>query len=460
MSLDSLAAVALAVDGRLVGVDADFSAVSTDTRTLQAGELLFALKGDRFDASDFVAQAAEQGAVGAVVEHHVAADIAQVEVADTRLALGDYAKAWRRRYNIPAVGVTGSNGKTTVKEMVAAIMRASTGSDDAVLATKGNLNNDIGLPLTVLQLRERHEIAVFEMGASAAGEIKYLASVAAPQVGIVTNAAAAHLEGFGSLAGVANAKGELFSALPEHGIAVLNHDDAFYDCWRERCGHVAQLSFGQSSAADFFATKIEEDPDAPELRFELHSPLGDVPLSLPMAGRHNVLNALAAAAASVSLGADLDAVAQGLRSMANVGGRLRLVAGAKGVRVFDDTYNANPDSVNAAIEFIAAQTGTRWLVLGDMGELGPDAPGLHSMVGEQVARANIDGLWCVGELSRSTAIAFGDSAHWYADVAALIEALSDAMVPNVTVLVKGSRFMELERVVLALTESQAEGAQS
>ena len=460
MSLDSLAAVARAVDGRLVGVDAAFSAVSTDTRTLQAGELLFALRGERFNASDFVAAAVEQGAVGAVVEHYVAADIAQVEVADTRLALGDYAKAWRRRHSIPAVGITGSNGKTTVKEMVAAIMRASTGADDAVLATKGNLNNDIGLPLTVLRLREQHKIAVFEMGASAAGEIKYLASVAAPQVGIVTNAAAAHLEGFGSLAGVAKAKGELFSALPKHGVAVLNRDDEFYDCWREGCGHVAQLSFGQSNAADFFATKVEEDPSVPELCFVLHSPLGDMPLRLPMAGRHNVSNALAAAAASVSLGADLDAVAQGLRSMANVVGRLRPMTGADGVRVFDDTYNANPDSVKAAIEFIAMQSGTRWLVLGDMGELGEDASALHGMVGEAAARANIDGLWCVGELSRSTAKAFGDSAHWYADVAALIEALSDAMEPNVTVLIKGSRFMGLERVVLALTESQASGGQS
>ncbi|MDG1462910.1 MAG: UDP-N-acetylmuramoyl-tripeptide--D-alanyl-D-alanine ligase, partial [Gammaproteobacteria bacterium] len=340
MSMSSLAAVAESVKGHLHGADTEFMAVSTDTRTLKSGELLFALKGEHFDAAEFVLEAARQGAAGAVVNHRVDADIAQIEVADTRQALGKFAAAWRGLNNVPAVGITGSNGKTTVKEMVASILRASLGSDEAVLATRGNLNNEIGLPLTVLELREQHEAAVFEMGASAAGEIKYLASVAVPQVGVITNAASAHLEGFGSLAGVASAKGELFMALPDHGVAILNRDDAFYDYWKSNCAHVAQISFGQHSTADFFATEIKEDSVKPELCFTMHSPLGDINLILPMAGRHNVMNALAAAAAAISLGADLESVEQGLIATGNVGGRLQAVAGANGVQVYDDSYNA------------------------------------------------------------------------------------------------------------------------
>ncbi len=452
MSMNSLITVAEAVKGRLQGADTDFTSVSTDTRTLKSGELLFALKGENFDASQFIADAARLGAAGAVVEHHVDADIPQIEVADTRRALGDYAAAWRSEHNVPAVGVTGSNGKTTVKEMIAAILRASFGSDMAVLATRGNFNNDIGLPLTVLELNDQHKAAVFEMGASAAGEIKYLTSIAAPQVGVVINAGAAHLEGFGSLAGVASAKGEMFLGLPEHGVAILNRDDAFYEYWKNSCPHVAQICFGQNTAADFFATDIEENVETPELRFTLHSPLGEAKLILPMAGRHNVLNALAAAAAAVSLGADLDAVERGLVSTGNVGGRLQAIAGPNSVQVYDDSYNANPNSVATAIDFLAAQSGTRWLVLGDMGELGDEAEAWHSAAGKQVAASGIERLLCVGDLSRTTAEAAGECAKWFASVEELTAELCDSVESGVTVLVKGSRFMGLERVVKALTD--------
>jgi len=456
MSLDTLAIVAAAVNGRLLGSDAGFDAVSTDTRTLNAGNLLFALKGENFDAADFVLEAARKGAVGAVVERHVVAGIAQIEVADSRKALGDYAAAWRRRYNIPAVGITGSNGKTTVKEMVTAILTASLGSADAVLATRGNFNNDIGVPLTVLRLREQHRAAVFEMGASSAGEIAYLAGIAAPQVGIVTCAAAAHLEGFGSLAGVASAKGEMFTSLPENGVAILNRDDSFYEYWRDRCNHVAQFSFGQNNTADFFAMNIEDDPVAPSLSFDMHSPLGDVRITMPMAGRHNVLNALAAAAAAVSVGADLDAVVRGLQTTGNVVGRLQSFAANNGMRVFDDSYNANPDSVKAAIEFLAAQPGQRWLVLGDMGELGADAPAMHLRIGELVKAAGIDRVFCVGELSRETVVGCGSSAEWFVSVPELVGYLQSVKQADVTLLVKASRFMGLERVVKALTQPQTE----
>jgi len=458
MSMTTLANVADQIGGRLIGDDQSFDAVSTDTRSLQPGQLWFALHGERFNANEFIDRAAELGAVGAVVDHKLDTNIAQIEVKDTRKALGDFAAAWRRTMDIPVVGITGSNGKTTVKEMVAAILRASFGSDDAVLATKGNFNNDIGLPLTVLELREHHQAAVIEMGASAAGEIEYLAGIAAPQVGIVNNAAAAHLEGFGSLAGVASAKGEMFTALPEGGVAIINRDDAFYDYWSSSCSHCAQISFGQNAAADFVVTDIEEDAKAGELRFLLRSPLGMHPLHLPMVGRHNVLNAAAAAAAAVSCGVDMEAIEQGLAAMANVSGRLQAVTTAGGVHLFDDTYNANPDSVGAAIEFLASQPGERWLVLGDMGELGANAAELHSGIGLKAREAGIDRLLCTGELSHNTVAAWGndETGRWFEGVGDLIEELRDNAVAGAHVLIKGSRFMGLERVVRALADDAGE----
>jgi len=456
--MSTLAVVAEQVGGRLIGADKEFDSVSTDTRSLQPGQLWFALQGERFDAGDFIAQAAEQGAAGAVVGRELDAAIAQIEVADTRKALGDYAAAWRRSKDIVSVGITGSNGKTTVKEMVSAILRAAYDDDKVVLATKGNFNNDIGLPLTVLRLRDYHRAAVFEMGASGGGEIEYLAAIAAPQVGIVTCAAAAHLEGFGSMAGVASGKGEMFAALPENGVAVINRDDAFYDYWKSVASHTGQVTFGQNAAADFCVSDIEEDVEAGELRFVLRSPLGVRQLLLPMVGRHNVLNAAAAAAAAVSCGFDLDAIEEGLAAMANVSGRLEAVTAPNGMHVYNDTYNANPDSVAAAIDFLAAQPGKRWLVLGDMGELGADAEAMHSSVGLKAREAGIDRLLCVGELSRNTARAWGESAEWFEDTDALSSALAESAEADVQLLVKGSRFMGLERVVNSLLgEAQAGG---
>ncbi len=458
MSIARLAAVANAVGGSLNGADAAFSDVSTDTRTLQQGELLFALKGDNFDGADYLQDAADKGAAGAVVSKLMDVDIPQIVVNDTRRALGDYAVAWRDAFPVPAVGITGSNGKTTVKEMVASILAATFGSTDVVLATRGNFNNDIGVPLTVFRLNEQHQAAVFEMGANGAGQIQYLAGIAKPQVGIVVNAAAAHLEGFGSLAGVASAKGEMFTSLPENGIAIMNRDDSFYEYWRDRSPNVTQYSFGQNNAADFFATDIEEDLAVPELRFALHSPLGDAQVVLPMAGRHNVLNALAAAAASVAVGADLEAVVNGLQQTGNVGGRLQAVQAQNGMHIFDDSYNANPDSVAAAIDFLASQSGKRWLVLGDMGELGPDEAAMHKRVGEKAAAMGIDRLLCTGELSRETAAGFGDAAEWFGDCDAIIDLLQKEADDSVTLLVKGSRFMGLERVVKALAVPATQGA--
>ena len=455
----TLGLVADSVGGRLVGADVPFESVSTDTRTLQSGQLFFALRGARFDAAAFVEEAARRGAAAAVVSRRQAVSLPQVEVADPRVALGRFARAWRRRFTLPVIGVTGSNGKTTVKEMIAAILRVAcerNASNDRVLVTQGNLNNEIGLPLTVLRLRPHHRAAVLEMGASHVGEIAYLTEIAAPTIGIVTNAGPAHLEGFGSLEGVAAGKGELFAGLAAAGVAVINRDDRFYGFWRERAGAAQQVSFGLHAEADFRAEAIESPPGQ-GLRFRLVTPSGVREIELPMAGPHNVANALGAAAAAMSAGADLGQVATGLGTMANVPGRLRALDGPTGITVYDDTYNANPGSVAAAVAFLAALPVERWLVLGDMAELGVDSDALHRQVGQLASDAGIHRLFCLGVASRAAAEAFGPGSSCHDDVDALLGALGHALHPGVAVLVKGSRSMGMERVVRALTLRSGEG---
>jgi UDP-N-acetylmuramoyl-tripeptide--D-alanyl-D-alanine ligase len=459
MSMGRLSMVAEAVGGTLHGTDAEFDAVSTDTRTIKPGELFFALRG----GSAFVADAGRLGAAGAVVETRQDADVAQVEVTDTRLALGRLARSWRARFDIPLIGITGSNGKTTVKEMTAAIMRAALGGGDGnadpILMTWGNLNNEIGLPRTLLYLNASHKAAVIEMGAARRGDIAYLGVIAAPTVAVLNNAARAHLQGFGSIEEVAATKGEIFEALGPGGIAVVNRDDRFFQSWWDQNAGRRRVSFGLHPDADFRASAIEQrvGADGAELRFVLHSPGGQVPIRLSMAGRHNVQNALAAAAASVSAGATLAAVAAGLESMRNVPGRLRRVAGVKGIGLYDDTYNANPGSVRAAIAFLDSLPGERWLVLGDMAELGDDSAAMHREMGEAARRAGISRLYCTGEQCRNAAEAFGANAYWHADVATLIDALRTAVKGELTVLVKGSRSMGMERVVQALAAGDGAG---
>jgi len=455
----TLGLVAKSVGGRLVGADVPFESVSTDTRTLQTGQLFFALRGARFDAAAFVEEAARRGAAAAVVSHRQSVSLPQVEVADPRAALGSFARAWRRRFTLPVIGVTGSNGKTTVKEMIAAILRVAldrAGSDERVLVTQGNLNNEIGLPLTVLRLRQHHRAAVLEMGASHAGEIACLTEIAAPTVGIVTNAGPAHLEGFGSLQGVAAGKGELFAGLAAGCVAVINRDDRFFDFWRERARAAQQVSFGLHADADFRAEAIESLPGQ-GLRFRLITPSGARELALPMAGPHNVNNALGAAAAAMSAGADLAQVVTGLATMANVPGRLRALDGPTGITVYDDTYNANPGSVAAAVAFLAGLPVERWLVLGDMAELGTDSDALHREVGELASEAGIHRLFCLGVASRAAADAFGAGSSCHDDVESLLGALGHELHPGVAVLVKGSRSMGMERVVRALTLRSGKG---
>jgi UDP-N-acetylmuramoyl-tripeptide--D-alanyl-D-alanine ligase len=457
MSMGSLAMVADAVGGTLIGRDCSFNAVSTDTRTLQPRDLFFALRGERFDAAEFVGRAAAAGAAGAVVEQHQLNDLSQVEVRDTRAALGALAKFWRSRFPIPVIAVTGSNGKTTVKEMIAEILKAHEHNDVNVLVTSGNLNNDIGLPLMVLRLRETHRMAVFEMGASHKGEIDYLAGIASANIGVVTNSGPAHLEGFGGLDGVAAGKGELFESLDEKGVAVVNRDDRYFEFWESLCRSCRAVTFGLHPDADWRAENIREieNGERNALSFDVDSPVGRFSVHLEMAGHHNVMNALAAAAATSGAGVSIDSITHGLAGLRNVPGRLKPVHGRSGILLYDDSYNANPASVKAAIHFLAGRPGETWLVLGDMAELGKNSVSLHGDIGAAARAAGIDRLFCIGELARSVADSFGEGAEWFADRDSLAQALLSDLHPQISVLVKGSRCMGLEAIVDVLRGTAA-----
>ena len=450
MSNGKLSEVAAMVDGTLLGDDRTFVGVSTDTRTLTSGELYIALTGPNFDGHAFVARAQELGAAGALVANAQDSDLPQVVAGDTRVALGRYAAAWRARFAIDVIGVTGSNGKTSVKEMLLAIL--ATQGD--TLATRGNLNNEIGVPLTLLRLRRRHRAAVIEMGASAPDEIGKLARLVGPNIGIVTNAAPAHLEGFGSVEAVARTKGQLLAQLPQDGCAVINLDDAFAGLWREIAGQRRIITFGESDDADVtFSgfTQHVRDGGA-RIVFDVHAGEQTQRFDVPVAGRHNARNALAATAACLALGLDLATCAQGLSQVDMAAGRLQVLSTPRGAKVIDDSYNANPASVRAAIQFLAEQAEPGWLVLGDMGELGDDARELHAQVGKRARECGIRRLYAVGELSRAAATAFGAGGRWFESVDALIEALVDDAHGEINVLVKASRSMRLERVVHALRQ--------
>jgi len=441
-----------AIAARAQGADAGFSGVSTDSRSIVAGELFVALIGDKFDGHAYVADILARGAAGAVVSEEFAAahpDLPLICVADTRLALGALAARWRRRFAIPLLGVTGSNGKTTVKEMCAAILRAQFGSADSVLATAGNLNNDIGLPLTLLGLRASHRAAVIEMGMNHAGEIDYLTRLAQPSVALVNNAHRAHLEGLGTVQDVALAKGEIFAGLTGDGVAVFNADDAHADIWRELSRDRRQLSFGLDQPADVHGRFTSHG-----LGGELHltTPWGALTVTLAVPGSHNARNACAAAAATLAAGAPLAAVGQGLARYAGIKGRLQLRAGREGSRVVDDSYNANPDSMRAAIDVLASVPGRRILVMGDMGEAGAAAGQFHDEIGGYAKSHGIDRLLCLGDLSAAAAHNFGEGGQHFQRVEDLIRTLLTELEPQATVLVKGSRFMRMERVVDAIVD--------
>lgn len=457
MSMGMLSMVAKAVNGTLIGADRSFESISTDTRSLQSGQLFFALRGARFDAREFVTEAARRGAAGVVVEARQTVDVPQVEVDDTLTALGTFARNWRARFDTPVIAVTGSTGKTTVKEMIAAILRSHFGATDAVLATVGNLNNEIGLPLTVLRMRDGHAAAVLEMGAGRRNDIAYLSAIATPRIGMVTNAGAAHLEGFGTELAVAETKGELFSSLGANDVAVINRDDRFFDLWGGLADPARIVSFGLAQSADYRAEKIHQTMTEKgfELSFDVREAEDHVRIVLPMAGRHNVLNALGAIAVTRAAGAAWDSIVAGLASIESVAGRLRTIAGHQGARIIDDTYNANPVSVSAAIDFLASLSGRSWLVLGDMAELGDTSSQLHAQIGRRAKKAGIDRLYTLGEQARVAASAFGDGGQAFETQDALVAALAEGGDQDLTILVKGSRCMGMERLVRELVDDTA-----
>lgn len=438
----SLSAAANIMNGTLHGADRRFSRISTDTRTLGPDELFFALQGPNYDGSEFVSIAVEKNAAAAVLSAQADIDLPQIIVDDTRAALGKLAGAWRARMPAKLIGITGSNGKTTLKEMLASCLSLTADT----LATVGNLNNDIGVPLMLLSLSEEHRYAVIEMGANHPGEIAALTALARPDVVVITNAAPAHLEGFGDLDGVARAKGEIFQAAPV--FAVLNADDPYFAYWNSLVTNETVISFGIEADASVFATDIQADGDT--MSFNLHIHLEEIPVRLPLAGLHNVRNACAAAAVLHGLGMDSKQIRQGLESVKLPSGRLQPVEGIAGPRIYDDSYNANPQSVIAAAEFLAAQPGNSWLVLGDMGELGEDEVLLHKAVGRAARRLGIDRLLATGALSQNTVKTFGTGGKWYEDIEALIDEVRRSATTDTNILVKGSRFMQMERVVKAL----------
>jgi UDP-N-acetylmuramoyl-tripeptide--D-alanyl-D-alanine ligase len=476
-----LSQAAQALHARIDGADVRFNAVSTDTRTIAQGDLFVALKGENFDGAKFVANAVKAGAVAAIVNQDSGLGIRDsgvplLVVEDTRLALGQLAAHWRQQFDIPLVAITGSNGKTTVKEMLAAILRADTGSEESVLATQGNFNNDIGMPLTLLKLRATHRYAVIEMGMNHPHEIDYLTRIAHPDVALVNNASGAHLQGLGSVEGVARAKGEIFAGLKSDGTAVINGDDAHAALWRTLAGSHRIFDFALEHAA---ATRYCEAADcgsgrlaptpAPDVfarrvggaaavkgvwaaqgyggALQARTAAGELRVVLQVPGEHNARNALAAATAALALNVPLTTIAKALEGFGGVAGRLQRKQALHGATLIDDTYNANPASMHAALEVLAQAQGKRIFVLGDMGELGTDAAKFHREIGIAAREMGIESMLALGVLSAEAVREFGAGAQHFADIEALHAALDKELDAQTTVLVKGSRFMKMERVV-------------
>ena len=446
-----LSAIQRAVGGDLCGPDRAIAGVSTDTRTVAPGQLFVALRGERFDGHDFLEQAVAAGAGALLVTDgaRIPAGASALVVADTRLALGRLAAAWRAGFEIPVIAVTGSNGKTTTKEMIAAILRRQYG--DTVLATRGNLNNDIGLPLTLLGLAAGQRAAVIEMGMNHPGEIAYLTQIGAPTVAVVTNAQRAHLAGMGDMNQIAREKGSIFAGLGAGGVAVVNADDAYAGLWRRMAGRNPLLTFGIERGADVRAVVRQQGLTT---LLSLWTPVGQAELKLAVPGRHNARNALAAAAACLAAGIPLAAVVAGLEGFAGLEGRLQRRQGRAGAVVLDDTYNANPDSVRAGIDVLAATIGRKVLVLGDMGEIGEASGQYHDEIGGYAKSQGVDRLLAFGDASQQAVRNFGEGARHFCDIEKLIAAVNKQLGPETTVLVKGSRFMKMERVTDAIVSEE------
>jgi UDP-N-acetylmuramoyl-tripeptide--D-alanyl-D-alanine ligase len=429
--------------------------VHTDSRSLQAGDLFVALRGERFDGNAFIAQAKTQGAVAVVCEasgeaQALSQGLPALVVPDARIALGELAAGWRAQFNLPLIAVTGSNGKTTVTQMIASILRAHAGDD--ALSTQGNLNNDIGVPLTLFNLRAHHRMAVVELGMNHPGEIAYLSQLAQPTVALVNNAQREHQEFMGTVEAVAHENGAVLQALPSEGVAVFPADEAYISVWRELSGQREQRCFAMASESDADVRAAVVVWQSGAWQFTLKTPEGTAPVRLHIAGRHNVKNALAASACALAAGVPLAAVAQGLVAFEPVKGRSRALVlhmATNEITLVDDTYNANPDSVRAAIDVLAELPAPRLLVLGDMGEVGNQGPEFHAEVGGYAAERGIEALFTLGDLCVHSAQAFGAARH-FADMDSLLADVTAQVDGFQSVVVKGSRFMKMERVVQAL----------
>lgn len=455
----SLHELALACNAKLVGGNGNAHCVriETDSRAVEVGDVFIALQGERFDAHDFLPNAAQQGAIAAVVTRVPdGVTLPCLVVADTRLALGQIAAAWRKRFAIQVVAVTGSNGKTTVKEMLASIFALAVGAMQR-LSTSGNFNNDIGLPLTVLKLNDAHQLAVIELGMNHPGETAYLAQIAQPTVALINNAQREHQEFMVSVAAVAQEHSAVLAALPNNGVAVYPAHTPYSEQWRAVAGSRRIYDFDLSCGKDEAAVHATWQATPAGAAIVMNTPAGAVSFVLPLLGEHNVMNALAASAAALGAGVSLDHIAQALSQFKAVKGRLQIKANAKGDMVIDDTYNANPDSVRAAIDVLAAQGQHQILVLGDMGEVGDQGPAFHKEVGTYAKQRGITQLFTLGDLAQYSAQAFGQGAQAFTQFEELLPVVQSAtQAGGITVLVKGSRFMKMERVVEAL----AEGAKS
>lgn len=446
-----LSAIAMWTHGHMHGTDADVTGVAIDTRKVKPGDLFVAFKGERVDGHDYLADAKARGAVGALVERRVESDLPQVEVNSSELALGDLASAVRAQRNARVIGITGSNGKTTVKMLTASILSRH----GRTHVNTGSYNNEIGLPLTLLWMPEDTEYAVLEMGAGKPGDIDYLAAIARPDIGLVNIIAPAHLERMGTIETVAETKGAVYRALPADGVAVINADDAFASFFMGLAGGRRVLRFGLDHKAEVGAEILEQRVDGSH--FVLSTPHGDADVQLPLPGRHNIANALAASTIALALDVPLDTIVAGLEQANAVEGRLKRIEMPSGWVLIDDSYNANPSSMHAAIDTLALAGGERWLVLGDMAELGADARALHAGVGTHARERGIDRLFAVGPLSVAAVDAFGAGGKHFPDKAALIDTLRTELHAGVTCLVKGSHSSGMEQVVVALKRDDLKG---
>lgn len=444
----TLSLLAQELGGELLGEDVMFSNVSTDTRSLNSGDLYLALVGENFDGNNFIGEAARAGAGSAVISSQLAPQLPVLRVADTHAALGKIANMNRRRSAAKVIALTGSQGKTTVKEMIGAILKNST----HCLATEANLNNTIGVPLTLLKIEEQHETVVVEMGANGAGEIAFSVAATEPDIALITCASPAHIEGFGSLQGIVTAKGEIIDGLKSDGVMVLNADDAFVEDWSVRAAgkHTVRFSYANAAGdAQYFASQVVEQGDGTS-SFVLHTPKGEQALSIRFLGKHNVLNAVAASAVALEAGASLADVAEGLAKLNPVPGRLSRLWGVNGCHLIDDSYNASPGSFVAAIDVLAGLSGQRILVMGDMKELGEDTDSAHRSIGEYAADAGIDAVWAIGEKSKLAIAAYSGTGRHFENKEELIQALIDITNSDLTVLIKGSRGAKMNEIVTAL----------